>query len=46
MMLMGYALRNLPIPKDVDAMIYFTVGSALICGSSLYFRQFSAENAG
>ncbi|MGA2938747.1 MAG: hypothetical protein ABSF52_16845 [Syntrophobacteraceae bacterium] len=46
MMLMGYALRHLPIPKDVDAMIYFTVGSALICGSSLYFRQFSAENAG
>jgi hypothetical protein len=46
MMLMGYALRHLPIPKDIDAIIYFTIGSALICGSSLYFRKFSAENAG
>jgi hypothetical protein len=46
MMLMGYALRHLPVPKDVDAMIYFTMGSAMICGSSLYFRQFSADNAG
>ncbi len=46
MMLMGYTLRHLPVPKDVDAMIYFTIGSALICGSALYFRQFYAENAG
>jgi hypothetical protein len=43
MMLMGFALRRLPIPKNVVAMIYFTMGSALIRGSSLYFRQFSAK---
>ncbi len=46
MMLMGFTLRRLPIPKDVVAMIYFTMGSALIRGSSLYFRRFSAEDAG
>ena len=46
MILMGYTLRHLPVPKDVVAMIYFTMGSALIRGSSLYFRKFAAENAG
>ncbi len=46
MILMGYALRHSPVPKYIDATIYFTMGSALICGSSLYFRQFYAENAG
>ena len=43
MMLMGYTVRHLPIPKYIDAVIYFTMGSALCCGSSLYFRQFSEE---
>ena len=43
MMLMGYTIRHLPIPMDIDAMIYFTMGSAMICGSWLYFREFSAE---
>ncbi len=46
MILMGFALRRLPVPKEVVAMIYFTMGSALIRGSSLYFRQFSAQNPG
>jgi len=40
MMLMGYTIRHLPVPKDIDAMIYFTMGSAMIFGSSLYFREF------
>ncbi|HIJ77244.1 MAG TPA: hypothetical protein HPP81_11100, partial [Deltaproteobacteria bacterium] len=44
MMLMGYALRHLPVPKDIAAVIYFTMGSALCFGSLLYFREFSAEN--
>ena len=43
MMLMGYALRHLPVPKDIAAVIYFTMGSALCLGSLLYFREFSAE---
>ena len=46
MMLMGYTIRHLPVPKDVDAVIYFTMGSAMIFGSSLYFREFSAGNSG
>ncbi len=46
MMLMGFTLRRLPVPKEFVAMIYFTMGSALIRGSSLYFRRFSAETAG
>jgi len=46
MILMGYTLRHSPVPKTIDAMIYLTMGSALICGSSLYFREFSAKNAG
>ncbi|MGA2401364.1 MAG: hypothetical protein ABSG91_06625 [Syntrophobacteraceae bacterium] len=46
MMLMGYGLRHLPLPGYVAAVIYFTMGSALCFGSSLYFRQFSAGNGG
>jgi FtsH-binding integral membrane protein len=41
MMLMGYTIRHLPIPTDIDAVVYFTMGSALIFGSSLYFREFT-----
>ena len=41
MMVLGYTVRHLPIPKDIDAVIYFTMGSALALGSSLYFREFS-----
>ncbi len=44
MILMGYTLRHSPMPKYIDAMIYLTMGSALVCGSSLYFREFSAKN--
>ncbi len=43
MMAMGYTIRHLPVPKAIDAVIYFTMGSALCCGSSRYFRQFSEE---
>jgi hypothetical protein len=43
MMLLGYAIRHLPIPKYVDAVIYFTIGSALSFSSSLYLEQFSRE---
>lgn len=42
MMLMGYTIRHLPVPKEIDAVVYFTMGSALIFGSLLYFRKFSA----
>ncbi len=44
MMLMGYTVRHLPIPKDIDAVIYFTMGSALAFSSSYYFREFSSTN--
>ena len=43
MILMGYVIRHLPIPRDIVAVVYFTMGSALCFGSSLYFRQFSEE---
>jgi len=46
MMLMGYTIRHLPLPKTIDAVIYFTMGSAMIFGSSLYFREFSARQGG
>jgi FtsH-binding integral membrane protein len=46
MMLMGYTIRHLPLPKTIDAVIYFTMGSGLIFGSLLYFRKFSAGNGG
>ena len=46
MMLMGYGIRHLPVPKDVAAVVYFTMGSALCFGSSLYFRHFAAGNGG
>lgn len=42
MMLMGYAVRHLPVPRDIAAVVYFTMGSALLLGSLLYFRKFSA----
>lgn len=41
MMLMGYTIRHLPVPKEIDAVIYFTMGSALTFGGSLYFREFT-----
>jgi len=44
MMFMGYSIRHLPIPKEIDALIYLTIGSALVLGGSLYYRRFSAEN--
>jgi hypothetical protein len=44
MMLMGYGIRHLPVPKDIAAVIYFTMGLALCLGSLLYFREFSAES--
>jgi hypothetical protein len=43
MILMGYVIRHLPIPRDIVAVVYFTMGSALCLGSSGYFRQFSGE---
>jgi hypothetical protein len=43
MMLMGYGIRHLPVPRDIAAVVYFTMGSALCLGSLLYFRRFSAE---
>lgn len=42
MVLMGYAIRHLPVPKDVAAVVYFTMGLALCLGSLLYFREFSS----
>ncbi len=44
MMLMGYAIRHLPVPRDIAAVVYFTMGSALCLGSLLYFRKFSTES--
>ena len=43
MMAMGSTISHLPIPKYIDAVIYFTMGSALCFGSSRYFREFSEE---
>ncbi|MEN6439375.1 MAG: hypothetical protein ABFD97_12435 [Syntrophobacter sp.] len=43
MMLFGYALRHLPIPKSVDAAIYFIIGSALAFSSTLYMQAFVHE---
>jgi FtsH-binding integral membrane protein len=43
MMLLGFTIRHLPIPKFIDAVIYFTIGSALAFSSSLYFEEFSRE---
>ena len=45
MMAMGYAIRHSSLPKEIAAVVYFTMGLALILGSSLYFRQFSTESA-
>jgi hypothetical protein len=44
MMAMGYTIRHLPIPKAIDAIVYFTMGFAMILGSSQYFRVFSARD--
>lgn len=43
MMFFGYAVRHLPIPKYVDAVIYFSMGAALAFSSSLYFQEFSRQ---
>jgi hypothetical protein len=44
MMAMGYTIRHSSLPKEIAAVVYFTMGLALILGSSLYFRQFSTVN--
>ena len=41
MMCIGMLLRFLPIPKDVKAFIDLAIGSALINGAFLYFKQAS-----
>ena len=46
MMAMGYAIRHSSIPKELAAVVYFTMGLALILGSCLYFRQFTTASAG
>lgn len=46
MMAMGYGIRHSSIPKDYAAVVYFTMGMALILGSFLYFRQFSTAGPG
>ncbi len=40
MMLLGFILRHLPIPKYITAPIYIMMGSALAFSSSLYFQAF------
>ncbi|MCL5405224.1 MAG: hypothetical protein M1398_00605 [Deltaproteobacteria bacterium] len=45
MMAMGYAIRHSSLPKEIAAAVYFTMGMALILGSSSYFRRFSTESA-
>jgi hypothetical protein len=45
MMAMGYAIRHSSLPKEIAAVVYFTMGLALILGSSLYFRQFATEKS-
>ena len=44
MMAMGYTIRHSSLPKEIAAVVYFTMGLALILGSSLYFREFATEN--
>lgn len=46
MMSVGYAIRHLPIPHYIDALIYLAMGSALAFSSSLYFGEFSAIRPG
>ncbi|MCE5333790.1 MAG: hypothetical protein LLG06_04300 [Desulfobacteraceae bacterium] len=46
MMFIGYALRHLPIPHYIDALIYLAMGTALAFSSSLYFAEFSAIRPG
>lgn len=41
MMSLGMLLRFLPIPRDVKAFIDLIIGSALISGAFLYFKQAS-----
>jgi uncharacterized membrane protein len=43
MMLLGFTIRHLPVPKYIIAPIYFIMGSALAFSSSLYFHEFSKE---
>ncbi|MDR3568620.1 MAG: hypothetical protein P4L43_11400 [Syntrophobacteraceae bacterium] len=45
MMAMGYTIRHSSLPKEIAAVVYFTMGLALILGSSLYFRQFSTTES-
>ncbi|MGC9195205.1 MAG: hypothetical protein ACP5IL_07095 [Syntrophobacteraceae bacterium] len=46
MMAMGYGIRHSSLPKEIAALVYLTMGLALILGSSIYFRSFSPEKAG
>lgn len=41
MMCIGMFLRFLPVPKDIKAFIDLAIGSALINGAFLYFKQAS-----
>lgn len=41
MMSMGMLLRFLPVPKDIKGFIDLAIGSALINGAFLYFKQAS-----
>ncbi|MEM5788567.1 MAG: hypothetical protein AAGU11_14740 [Syntrophobacteraceae bacterium] len=43
MIALGYTLRHLPFPKSIDAFVYFTMGSGLALGSSLYFEAFMED---
>jgi hypothetical protein len=45
MMAMGYGIRHSSLPKEIAALIYLTMGLALILGSSIYFRSFSPQNS-
>ncbi len=45
MMAMGYAIRHSSLPKEIAAVVYLTMGLALILGSLLYFRRFSTTRA-
>lgn len=40
MMALGYAVRHMPIPRYIDAVIYMAIGSALAFSSSVSFQEF------
>jgi len=45
MMMLGMALRYLPIPISVRGFVDLAIGSALMNGSMLYFRAARAKSA-